>query len=82
MRSSWQREFSSADLPAFMSDIHATAFAAAVEDGVMTREQADFMLQRMAQNGYGSGTCTMGSGGYGHGYGMMGGWGRTQNQNP
>ena len=67
------------DLAAFMSDIHKTAFAAAVKDGVMTQAQADFMLQRMAQNGYNDGNCPMGGGGqgYGRGQGMMGG-GRWQ----
>lgn len=63
------------DLAAFMTDIHKTAFAAAVADGVMTQAQADFMLQRMAQNGYDYGNCPMGGGGYGRG--MMGG-GRWQ----
>ncbi len=72
----------SADLPAFMTDIHKAAFTAAVKDGVITQAQADFMLQRMAQNGYGygSGTCPMGGGGYGYGRGMMGGWGAGQYQ--
>jgi hypothetical protein len=71
-----------ADVTAFMNDIHKTAFAAAVKDGAMTQVQADAMLQRMSQNGYGTGTCPMnGNGGYGRGGGMMGGWGRGQNQN-
>ena len=65
------------DLTAFLTDIHTTAFAAAVKDGVMTQEQADFMLQRMTQNGFNYGNCTSGGGGYGHGGGMMGG-GRWQ----
>jgi hypothetical protein len=68
------------DLATFMADIHKTAFAAAVKAGVMTQEQADFMLQRMSQNGYNYGNCPMGGGGYGNGRGMMGG-GRWQNQN-
>jgi hypothetical protein len=71
----------SADLPAFMSEIHKTAFATAVKEGVMTQAQVDFMLQRMSQNGYGTGTCPMGGEGYGYARGMMGGWGRSQNQN-
>lgn len=75
-----------ADLATFMNDVHTTAFAAAVKDGVMTQAQADFMLQRMSQNGYGTtGTCPMGNGGgYGRGGGMMGGrWqNQSQNQNP
>ncbi len=62
-----------ADLTVFMTDIHKTAFAAAVKDGVMTQAQADFMLQNMAQNGYNYGNCPMGGGGYGQGRGMMGG---------
>lgn len=72
----------SADLPAFMTDIHTAAFTAAIEDGAITQAQADFMLQRMAQNGsgVGSGTCPMGGGGQGYGRGMMGGWGAGQNQ--
>ena len=68
------------NLATFMADVHKTAFAAAVKDGVMTQAQADYMLQRMSQNGYGTGTCPM-SGGYeqgnGYGRGMMGG-GRWQ----
>lgn len=72
------------DLTTFMADIHQTAFAAAVKAGVMTQEQADFMLQRMAQNGYNYGDCLMdGANGHGRGQGMMGGYGSGwQNQNP
>lgn len=66
------------DLQTFMADVHKTAFAAAVKDGVMTQAQADAMLARMAQNGYGTGDCPMGGGGYGcgRGNGMMGRGGR------
>ena len=73
-----------ADLAAFMNDVHTTAFAAAVKAGAMTQAQADFMLQRMSQNGYGTGTCPMGGAGYGRGggYGGMMGGGRWQAQNP
>lgn len=70
-----------ADLATFMNDVHTTAFAAAVKAGAMTQAQADFMLQRMSQNGYGTGTCPMDGTGYGRGNGMMGG-GRWQTQNP
>lgn len=76
------------DLAAFMTDVHKTAFDKAVAAGVMTQEQADFMLQRMSQrmsqSGYGTGTCPMGGGAYstGRGGGMMGGWGRGQQTNP
>ena len=66
-----------ADLQTFMAEVHETAFAAAVKDGVMTQAQADAMLQHMSQNGYGV-NCPMGGDGYGHGNGMMGG-GRWQN---
>lgn len=60
------------NLQTFMLDVHKTAFAAAVKDGAMTQAQADAMLARMAQNGYGV-NCPMGGGGYGRGNGMMGG---------
>jgi hypothetical protein len=66
-----------ANLQAFMLEVHKIGFAAAVADGVMTQEQADAMLARMAQNGF---NCPMGGGGgYGRGGGMMGnGRGRGQ----
>jgi len=54
-----------ADVPAFMNDVHQVAFDKAVVDGVMTQEQADWMLQRMQgmyANGYGTGTCPMNNG--------------------
>ena len=82
-----------ADVPAFLTEVHAAAFDAAVADGVLTREQADFMLQRMQVNGYGTGNCPMHNGagygpnGAGNGNsfrggpgGMMGG--RWQQTNP
>jgi hypothetical protein len=63
------------DLATFMNEVHQDAFAKAVEDGVMTREQADWMLQRMQnmyQNGFGPGNCPMHDGqGGGYGPGMM-----------
>lgn len=74
-----------ADVATFLTEVHTAAFDAAVADGVMTREQADFMLQRMQGSGYGNGTgtCPMGNGTSGmrggNGQGMMGG-GRWQNQ--
>ncbi len=73
-----------ADLATFMNDVHTTAFAAAVKDGAMTQAQADFMLQRMSQNGYTYGDCPMNGAGYGRGggYGGMMGGGRWQTQNP
>ncbi len=75
-----------ADIPALLTEVHKTAFDKAVADGVITREQADFMLQRMANRGYGFGNCPMQNGqggGYGrggYGGGMMGG--RWQQQLP
>ena len=65
-----------ADIPALLADVHAQAFDKAVADGVLTREQADFMLQRMADGGYGFGNCPMngnGGSGYGRGHGHHGG---------
>jgi len=75
------------DLADFMTEVHKTAFANAVKDGVITQQQADWMLQRMQnryQNGPGFGNCPMHNGlrnGYGRGMtgrsgfgaGMMGG---------
>jgi hypothetical protein len=79
------------DLATFMNGVHKDAFDKAVKDGVMTQEQADFMLQRMQnmyQNGYGTGTgtCPMGGGSFGPqagrgGMGMGRGFG-WQNQQP
>ena len=73
------------DLANFMNEVHKDAFARAVKDGVITQEQADWMLQRMQnmyQNGYGPGNCPMHSGqgapsgrGRGFGSGMMNGRG-------
>jgi len=79
-----------ADIPAFLTEVHTTAFDAAVADGVMTREQADWMLQRMQGRGYGNGTgtCPMGNGyGPNNGTGFRGGpggmmGGRWQQTNP
>jgi hypothetical protein len=85
-----------ADVAALLTEVHTTAFDKAVADGVITREQADFMLQRMTANGFNFGNCPMGQGGqYGqgngngrgvnggrqYGPGMMGG-GRWQQQVP
>ena len=73
------------DLANFMNEVHKDAFARAVKDGVITQEQADWMLQRMQnmyQNGYGPGNCPMHNGqgapsgrGRGFGSGMMNGRG-------
>ena len=84
-----------ADVTSFLTKVHTTAFDKAVVDGVITRAQADFMLQRMTTNGFNFGNCPMqnGQGGqYGrgnggmmgnNGRGMMGGWGnQNQQTNP
>jgi len=84
------------DVATFLNDVHKEAFANAVKAGVMTQAQADWMLQRMQNRGYGNanGTgCPMHGGQGGNGYGrgmmqngagrgMMGGWGQGQQTNP
>lgn len=68
------------DLTDFLNGVHRDAFAAAVKDGVMTQQQADWMLQRMQnRGGYGTGNCPMQNGQgqpFGRGAGMMNGNGR------
>jgi hypothetical protein len=73
-----------ADLTTFIFEVHQEAFSNAVEDGVITQQQADWMLQRMQnRGGNGSGNCPMHNGqssfgsGRGYGPGMMqnGGYG-------
>lgn len=61
-----------ADVPAFLSDVHAAALALAVSDGVLTQEQADWMSQRMAQRGYGVGVAPQDGTGARFGRGGMG----------
>jgi hypothetical protein len=58
------------DLATFMNEVHQEAFDKAVQDGVATQEQADWMLQQMQsmhQGGFGPGNCPMHNG-----QGMMG----------
>jgi uncharacterized protein YidB (DUF937 family) len=67
-----------ADVATLLTEVHTAAFDKAVADGVITREQADFMLQRMTANGFNFGNCPMGQSGQygqgnGRGRGMMGG---------
>jgi hypothetical protein len=72
-----------ADLATFMNEVHQEAFAKAVKDGVMTQQQADWMLQHMQNSIGGNGGCPMlnvqyrpTTNGNGNGYGpgsMMGG---------
>ena len=75
-----------ADVPALLSEVHKTAFDKAVAAGVVTQQQADFMLERMTQNGFGA-NCPMGAAngqGFGPGRGgMMGGrWQQNQQTQP
>ena len=49
-----------ADIPALLSEVHKTALAKAVTDGVLTQAQADLMLQRMTANGFNPANCPMG----------------------
>jgi uncharacterized protein YidB (DUF937 family) len=68
-----------ADVASFLTEVHTAAFDKAVADGVVTREQADFMLQRMTASGFNFGNCPMqnGQGGqFGQGRGMMNGGGQ------
>ncbi len=63
----------------FLTKVHTAAFDKAVADGVITREQADLMLQRMQANGFNYGNCPMhngqtGQAGQGYGPGMMQNW--------
>jgi hypothetical protein len=65
-----------ANVAALLTEVHTTAFDKAVADGIITRAQADFMLQRMTANGFNSGNCSMQNGqggqyGRGNGGGMM-----------
>jgi len=64
-----------ADVASFLTEVHTAAFDKAVADGVITREQADFMLQRMTANGFNFGNCPMRNG-QGGGYGQGNGYGR------
>lgn len=75
-----------AELPTFMTDVHQAAFDKAVADGVLSQEQADWMLQHMQGlygNGYGFGNCPMYGGvGSQDGTGYRGGFGSGQSNVP
>ena len=63
------------EFPAFMTEVRSAALDAAVADGVITQEQADWMKSRgSGHGGMGAGDCDgtgpQGHGGFGHG-GMM-----------
>jgi uncharacterized protein YidB (DUF937 family) len=73
------------DVATLLTEVHITAIDKAVADGMITREQADLMLQRMQSNGFNFGNCPMRNGqgrqfgpGNGNGRGMNGGgrWGQ------
>jgi hypothetical protein len=75
--------FSEEEIPGLMITAHTQALNEAVEAGVLTREQADWMIGRMAQRqaqgfGPGSGGCGGFGGRSANGGGMMG-W-RWNNQ--
>ena len=79
-----------ANMTSVMTEVHKTAFAKAVADGVLTQAQADSMLQAMTTNGFSAANCPMdgqvsgsnangqrsGRGMMGGQGGMMGGWNR------
>lgn len=67
------------DFPTFMTEVRTNALNAAVAAGVITQEQADWMLSRgFGRGGMGYGNCTGTGPQAGRGAGMMGpnyGWG-------
>jgi len=64
-----------ANAPALLSEVHKTAFAKAVTDGVLTQAQADSMLERMNANGFNQANCPMGGQRPADGTGFRGGKG-------
>jgi hypothetical protein len=67
--------FSEEDIPGLFQSVHATALQEMVIDGVISQEQADQMLERMAQRyaaGFGPGDC--------HGEGLQGRFGGGRGQ--
>jgi len=75
-----------ADVPALLETVHKAAFDKAVADGALTQEQADAMLARMQERGWGAGCPNdgvrpMDGSGFQRGHGMKGG-GRWGNQQP
>lgn len=78
------------DFPALMTEVHTQAGSAALKDGVITQEQADWMNAH-AIDMHGTGPCPMHDGtgaGYGpgmmngNGHGMMGGNWQNQQTEP
>ena len=76
------------EFPAIMTEVRSNALDAAVKANVITQEQADWMKSHsFGQGGMGNGNCdgTGPQGGQygpqgGRGSGMMGGWGRQNQQ--
>jgi len=66
------------DFPALMTEVRSQGVSAAVKDGVITQDQADWMNSHgFGRGGFGTGNCTMQNGtGTGYGPGMMNGNGR------
>jgi hypothetical protein len=62
-----------ADITAVLTEVHKTAFAKAVTDGVMTQAQADAMLANMTAQGFDFANCPMGGAGPQDGTGYRGG---------
>ncbi|MEI7848577.1 MAG: hypothetical protein WCK35_22435 [Chloroflexota bacterium] len=74
-----------ADVTTLLTEVHKTAFAKAVADGVLTQAQADLMLQNMTANGFtgipmqnGAGMMRGNRGGGRGQGGMMGNWNQVQ----
>ena len=75
-----EKGIKAADVTALLTEVHKTAFAKAVADGVLTQAQADLMLQNMSANGFTGIPMQNGSGmrgNRGQG-GMHGGWNQAQ----
>ena len=62
-----------ADVAAFLTEVHKTAFTKAVADGVMTQARADLMLKNMTDRGFDPANCPMGGQGAADGTGFRGG---------
>lgn len=71
------------EFQALMIEVRTEALNQLVADGVITQEQADWMLSRMARMGQGygagAGSCPMGGGSFG---GRGGRWNSTPDQQP
>jgi hypothetical protein len=75
------KNIKAADVTALLTDVHKTAFAKAVSEGVMTQVQADGMLQNMSASGFNFANCQMQNGTGARG-GMMGRWNQPSTTTP